>query len=403
MYGPGQTNDYQQRKKDLIDKNYLSVYKNLLSDDRKYNHKTGKYMVPCKKPFYIGNKDVYALSDIEGQNLTFLKMLEDLGLVNIFYDNNKNAPKGAHECLTKINGELGYKKVYYTFNENACGIFQDVIVLCGDYIAHTDYVDDIECAKDTVKILKKLNDLLNGNKQVEDKNKRLFLIAGNHDINSQYEGENNNGVRNLKEEVLQLGLYPQLLLVNSDGKRLLFQHTNFPYREKNNYIVNKKIDPKKAEKLLESDLDSVKKLPIFDNNGFFHLRYIAKQGNLTPKYYGIQDMSYTYPLLRELYSDLGMGYDAKFIGHDSTFNGSVKRKKGGSVYNVHTCNHNKQHYFKFFCAKKYFGFFHEAFMKCYNNLGRENLISKKIKSQDELYNLAIRGACKALRNHLLNK
>ena len=232
--------------------------------------------------------------------------------------------------------------------------------------------------------------------------KKLFLVAGNHDIATYspemayYFSHGDNPI-DLKTRVLQLGLYPQLMLVNGDGKKLLFQHTNFPYREKNNYIVNKKIDPKKAEKLLESDLNSVKELPIFDDNGFFHLRYIAKQGDLTPKYYGIQDTCYEDPLPRELYSDLGMGYDAKFIGHDSTFNGSVKRKNGGSIYNVHACNHNKQHYFKFFCAKKYFGFFRNKFFEYCKYL------EKDIKNKNKLYDLAIRGACKALHDHLLNK
>ena len=380
-------NKEEEQKQKIIDDNYQSVYYNLLPDESQ--------KISCKPAINIGERDVYVLSDIEGQNLTFLKMLEDLKLVTIYYDGDENIPQEYETCTTK--DDCGYREIKYNFNEEACKTFKDVIVLCGDYIAHTDYDNDIKCAKDTVEILKKLNDLLNGNKQVEDKNKRLFLIAGNHDINSQYGGEDNNGVRNHKNEVLQLGLYPQLLLQNADGKKLLFQHTNFPYREKNNYIVNKKIDPDKAKEML-NDINLVYELPIFGDNGFFHLRYIAKQGDLTPNYCGIKDTSYTDPLPRELYSDLGMGYDAKFIGHDSTFNGSVKRKKGGSVYNVHACNHNKQHYFKFFCAKKYFGFFREAFMSCLDKLKLKN-----IKNQDKLCNLAIEGACKALHDHLLNK
>ena len=48
---------------------------------------------------------------------------------------------------------------------------------------------------------------------------------------------------------------------------------------------------------------------------------------------------------RELYSDFGIGYDAKFIGHDADFYGCSMRPDGkGDVYNVHICNRNEPHF-----------------------------------------------------------
>ena len=344
MYVQGPINDYQRQQQALIDRNYSSVHQYLLPNDRRYDNKTGKRMLPCKGAFDIGEKDVYALSDIEGQNWEFLKMLKDLGLVNIFYDNNQNAPKGAHECLTKINGELGYKKVYYTFNENACRNFQDVIVLCGDYIAHTDNDNDIKCAEGTVKILKKLNELLNNGVD-----KKFFLIAGNHDICSYFEAEKSQ--HDLKRRILNLGLYPQLLLVNGDGSKLLFQHTNFPYKEHDNYIVNKKINVNKACNLLEGKDD--RNIPfgnfvptILKDDSFFNLRYVVKNGQ-----FEYQDIN-NIPQNREIYSDGGLGYDVKVIGHDTNFAGTGVRQNGGYILNVNLNNEEIKPWKTLICEKK---------------------------------------------------
>lgn len=350
MQVQGQIKYYQQQKNALIDKNYWSVYQYLLPDEGNPPLVNG--------PIYIGNKDVYALSDIEGYNIEFLKFLNKLGLVE--YQESQPADlNGWKRCSSLKKVGVSYANgvpkplaatvtVHYKFNEEACKKFKDVIVLCGDYVRNGPDVSE-----GTVKILTELRSLLNFDEQgvgcgTEDK-KKLFLIAGNHDIADYMDVELPQ--RELKKQVLQLSLYPQLLLVNSDRKRLLFQHTNFPYREQKNYIVNKQIDPQKASKFLENsytfvaDPQYTSKIPMLGDDGFFNLRYIAKQGDLTPKYYGIQDTYYSESLPRELYSDLGIGYDAKFIGHDTVFYGCSMRPDGkGDVYNVNIANQNDPHF-----------------------------------------------------------
>ena len=75
---------------------------------------------------------------------------------------------------------------------------------------------------------------------------------------------------------MNLGLYPQLLLVNGDNNKFVFQHTNFPYKERDNYIVNKKIDANKAYNLLESNIQ-LDRPTLVQDNGFFNLRYVANK------------------------------------------------------------------------------------------------------------------------------
>ena len=254
-------------KNSKIDQNYASIYNDLLFDEGQNP--------PQKEPINIGNKDVHALSDIEGHNIDFLDFLKKLGLVT-YQEKRPSSLNGWKSCwsLKKDKGSEEFP-VYYKFNEKACRNFQDVIVLCGDYVRNSRNVSE-----GTVKILEELRSLLNFDKQgvgcgTEDK-KKLFLLAGNHDIATYspemayYFSHGDNPI-DLKTRVLQLGLYPQLMLVNGDGKKLLFQHTNFPYREKNNCIVNKKIDPNKAIKLLNNPEASNK--PLLHLDGFFNLRY----------------------------------------------------------------------------------------------------------------------------------
>ena len=118
MHAPGQTNN--QQKQALIDKNYWSVYEDLLPDEGE--------TVSVKQTIDIGNKDVYALSDIEGYNIDFLEMLSKLGLVEYKFDcPNENCIEETKCCefdkwrhirsLTKDNGKAD---VYYKFNEEKC-------------------------------------------------------------------------------------------------------------------------------------------------------------------------------------------------------------------------------------------------------------------------------------------
>ena len=119
MYVPEQINYYQQQKQALIDKNYWSVYKSLLHNDGYLDNTTGKYMASCKEPFYIGNKDVYALSDIEGNNFKFLSFLKTLGLVEIIsLDQTAGIPYGWKRCHANDNPNGKY--VYYRFNKEKC-------------------------------------------------------------------------------------------------------------------------------------------------------------------------------------------------------------------------------------------------------------------------------------------
>ena len=66
MYVPGQAYNgliFKQQKQQKIDANYQSILNNLLYDAEKDK---------LKGPICIGDKDVYALSDIEGYNIDFL-------------------------------------------------------------------------------------------------------------------------------------------------------------------------------------------------------------------------------------------------------------------------------------------------------------------------------------------
>ena len=99
-------NKEEEQKQKIIDDNYQSVYYNLLPDESQ--------KISCKPAINIGERDVYVLSDIEGQNLTFLKMLEDLGLVTIY--NDQNIPQQYETCTTKDG--CGYTTIKYNFNYN---------------------------------------------------------------------------------------------------------------------------------------------------------------------------------------------------------------------------------------------------------------------------------------------
>ena len=342
MYVPEQAYNgliFKQQKQQKIEANYQSILNNLLYDAEKDK---------LKGPICIGDKDVYALSDIEGYNIDFLDFLNKLGLVEYTTDRSK-AQAGWKSCSSLKKDGVSYDKgfpelrvatvpVYYKFNEEACRKFNDVIVLCGDYVRNSKNVSE-----GTVQILEELRSLLNFDEQgvgcgTEDK-KKLFLIAGNHDI-ADYDPNVELPQHDLKRRVLDLGLYPQLLLVNGEGKRLLFQHTNFPYLANDNFIVNKKIDPGKAIELLKNNNPWDKRM--LSDDGFFNLRYIAKQGDLTPQYYGCNDTLHESPLQREIYSDFGIGYDAKFVGHDTEFYGcSMRPCDRGDVYNVNIGNRNE--------------------------------------------------------------
>ena len=66
MYAQGPINEYQRQQQALINRNYWSVYKHLLPDERE--------KILCKQPIEIGDKDVYALSDIEGNKPLFFSV-----------------------------------------------------------------------------------------------------------------------------------------------------------------------------------------------------------------------------------------------------------------------------------------------------------------------------------------
>ena len=103
-----------------------------------------------------------------------------------------------------------------------------------------------------------------------------------------------------------------------------------------------------------NDLKYKSEIPMLDDNGFFNLRYIVKQGDLTPNYYEVDPYSNPSPLQRELYSDFGTGYDAKFIGHDTDFHGcSMRPDDKGDVYNVNICNRNEPHFVCWRSSKKH--------------------------------------------------
>lgn len=83
---------------------------------------------------------------------------------------------------------------------------------------------------------------------------------------------------------------------------------------------------------------------------FFNLRYVQIEGNQQPQY---QDINGKQELKREVYSDRGIGYDAKIIGHDGNFEGIVDRQRqGGNIYNINICNRSEPHYFVCKSAKK---------------------------------------------------
>lgn len=314
---------YKKNRENLVLNYYLAIYKELLPDEKKTS-------VQCKEPFNIGYKNVYALSDIEGNNLNFLDFLQKLGLVQ--YRTNKPPTNNKEwiECYTKEDHGI----VWYKFNETACRAFKNVIVLCGDCIGHEDLIR----SKGTVEILKKLNQLLNNNGKAEDGNKRLFLVAGNHDIFDHGE----TSLNPLKEEVFNLGLYPQLMLMNGYGQRLLFQHTNFPYIEKQNIIRNKTININKAKIILKKSFEKPNSSILFNNDGYFLLRCKIKSDG--PHYTPTTGPGQlAVELDRNIYSDHGIGYDKKFVGHDPQQTNMYNRLNGlGDVVNCHIANKNPQ-------------------------------------------------------------
>ncbi|MBQ7537168.1 MAG: metallophosphoesterase [Rickettsiales bacterium] len=322
----------QQIKQGIIENNYTSVYNRLLPDEGQINEATRK------PPFQIGDKDVHALSDIEGYNIEFLKFLKQLGLVEYqeFTPANLN---GWKKCLSlkKGFGENDEFPVYYKFNEEACRKFNDVIVLCGDYVRNTR-----NTSEGVVNILEELNDRLNSGRKEE--HKRLYLIAGNHDIYDFREEERSQ--HDLKRRILNLGLYPQLLLVNGDNNKFVFQHTNFPYKERDNYIVNKKIDANKAYNLLESNIQ-LGRPTLVQDNGFFNLRYVVKNNDQ----FDYQDVNGNQQD-REIYSDGGLGYDVKVIGHDTNFAGRGLRQNDSIILNVNLNNWEQKPWKTIYCNRK---------------------------------------------------
>ena len=320
----------QQIKQGIIENNYTSVYNRLLPEEG---------IITCKPPFQIGDKDVHALSDIEGYNIEFLKFLKELGLVEYSEQQPANT-NGWKNCLSlkKGFGENNEYPVYYKFNEEACRKFNDVIVLCGDYVRNQRNVSN-----GVVQILEELNDKLNNGRKEEYK--RLYLIAGNHDIYDFFEEERSQ--HDLKRRILNLGLYPQLLLVNGDGNKFVFQHTNFPYKERDNYIVNKKIDANKAYNLLESNIQ-LGRPTLVQDNGFFNLRYVANKDSG----FDYQDLNCNQQQNREIYSDGGLGYDVKVVGHDTNFAEPGLRPNGGIILNVNLNNKNQKPWRTLVCNKK---------------------------------------------------
>ena len=114
---------------------------------------------------------------------------------------------------------------------------------------------------------------------------------------------------------------------------------------------------------------------MYEVNGFFHLRYQAPEGAQQPNYYACGDEydPHPKPLQREIYSDSGVGYDAKFVGHDGGFSGAVKESGGGMIYNVHISgnnNYNKgeRNYFRYYCASKHFQDFYPIFKEYYKKV-----------------------------------
>ncbi len=325
-----QPQNIQQIKQVIIENNYTSVHKRLLPDEG---------VRICKQPFQIGDKDVHALSDIEGYNIEFLKFLKQLGLVE--YQESRPANlNGWKKCLSLKKGfvENNEFPVYYKFNEEACKKFNDVIVLCGDYVRNTR-----NTSEGVVNILEELNNRLNNGRKEE--HKRLYLIAGNHDIYDFLEEERSQ--HDLKRRILNLGLYPQLLLVNGDNNKFVFQHTNFPYKERDNYIVNKKIDANKAYNLLESNIQFDRPTLVQDN-GFFNLRYVANKDDG----FDYQDLNGNQQQNREIYSDGGLGYDVKVVGHDTNFAGRGLRPNGGIILNVNLNNKEIKPWKTLVCGEK---------------------------------------------------
>ena len=376
------TAEDDKTKEELISRNYKDIYFNLLPDEGQY--------LDLKRPINVGNKDVYALSDIEGYNIDFLDFLKKLGLVE--YQEQKPSPfDGWESCLSLKKNQFVEFPVYYKFNEEACRNFNDVIVLCGDYVRNSR-----GASEGVVQILEELNDKLNNGRKEE--HKRLYLIAGNHDIYDFFEEERSQ--HDLKRRILNLGLYPQLLLVNGDDEKLLFQHTNFPYREERNYIVNKKIDPNKAIELLNDDNACNK--PILLGDGFFNLRYIMPEGAQQPRYQNICGMQ---ELKREVYSDFGIGYDAKFVGHDCAFKGiSYRHDQGGNVYNVNLGNQNEQNFVKWPCVNKELSKFTNLVVAFYdyykNNVKFTNKNIDDKEKKQVLIDLAVINALKVMSNNI---
>ena len=372
-----QSNNAQQQNTNVNSESELSklvreTYDQLANKFLKENEKD-----TIKGPIDIGDKKIYAISDMEGDNGKLFELLEHIQVIE--------------ECKSdECDGELilsgddkGEKK-YYKLNYDGIKEFKKngILVLVGDFVTKRE-----SCGVSTslLNLISKLNFGLNP-KNPDASKQSMFLVLGNHDVKC-YEGEGgtdeegyylNNGLNNglinddyykavnrryLKEYLIDnLNPYLQVVVKNKKNQHVVFQHTGFPYKGENNKIMNKVVDPEKTKKYLNKtyqgrNIDKVigedwsnkfKKRGskyIDSLQGFFDVRIRCDEnrkawfGDIGSK--GKKKSDVTKKILAEnnSYDDKGVGYDIKVIGHGEidSRNGQIgdsNSKTSGNVISV---------------------------------------------------------------------
>lgn len=360
-----QNNNVQQQNTNVNSESELSKLVRETYDQLADTFLKEKEKDKIKGPIDIGDKKIYAISDMEGDNGKLFELLEHIQVIE---------ECKSDECDGELilSGDDKVEKKYYKLNYDGIKEFKKngILVLVGDFVTKRE-----SCGVSTslLNLISKLNFGLNP-KNPDASKQSMFLVLGNHDVKS-YEGEGgtdeegyylNNGFSNglnnddyykavnrryLKEYLINnLNPYLQVVVKNKKNQHVVFQHTGFPYKGENNKIMNKVVDPEKTKKYLNKTyqgkhIDKVigegwnnkfkkhESKYIDSLTGFFDVRIQCDEngkawfGDIGSK--GKKKSNVTEKGLAEnnSYDDKGVGYDIKVIGH-----GEIDSQNGQIVY-----------------------------------------------------------------------
>ena len=372
-----QNNNVQQQNTNVNSESELSKLVRETYDQLADTFLKEKEKDKIKGPIDIGDKKIYAISDMEGDNGKLFELLEHIQVIE-----ECNSDECDGELILSENEKTKeQKKVYYKLDYNGIKEFKKngILVLVGDFVTKRE---SCKVSTSLLNLISKLNFGLNP-KNPDASKQSMFLVLGNHDVKS-YEGEGgtdeegyylNNGFSNglnndnyykavnrryLKEYLIDnLNPYLQVVVKNKKNQNVVFQHTGFPYKGENNKIMNKVVDPEKTKKYLNKtyqgrNIDKVigedwsnkfKKRGskyIDSLQGFFDVRIRCDEnrkawfGDIGSKGKEKSKVKKSELAENNSYDDKGVGYDIKVIGH-----GEIDSQNGQIVY---PDNHKRKDY-----------------------------------------------------------